>query len=126
MCHQSVSLTARHLEERGIATTVIGSAMDIVTHCNVPRYLHNDFPLGNPLGAPGDRETQMMSVLKALRLAVSAKEPVVEISGRSWAGDSRWKQRYNKVDSDNRDELQRLGEENRRKRAENKAAGLTR
>ena len=126
MCHQSVSLTARHLEERGIATTVIGSAMDIVTHCNVPRYVHNDLPLGNPLGAPGDRESQMKSVLKALSLAVSAEEPVVDISDTSWAGDSYWKERYNKVDSTNREKLLRLGEENRRKRAENKAAGLTR
>ena len=126
MCHQSVSLTARHLEGRGIATTVIGSAMDIVTHCNVPRYLHNDFPLGNPLGAPGDKETQMKSVLKALSLAVSAEEPLVDISDTSWPGDNYWKERYNKVDSTNREKLLRMGEENRRKRADNKAAGLTR
>ncbi|MDC0069155.1 hypothetical protein OAL10_10245 [Gammaproteobacteria bacterium] len=100
--------------------------MDIVTHCNVPRYLHNDFPLGNPLGAPGDKETQMKSVLKALSLAVSAEEPLVDISDTSWPGDNYWKERYNKVDSTNREKLLRMGEENRRKRADNKTAGLTR
>ena len=100
--------------------------MDIVTHCNVPRYLHNDLPLGNPLGAPYDRETQMKSVLGALRLATSAEHPTVEISDTSWTGNPQWKQNYNKVDETNREELLRLGQENRRKRAENKAQRLTR
>lgn len=100
--------------------------MDIVTHCNVPRYLHNDLPLGNPLGSPGDRETQLKSVLSALRLAISAKQKVVEVSDAFWAGDPQWKQNYNKVDETNREELNQLGEENRRKRAQNKALGLSR
>ncbi len=100
--------------------------MDIVTHCNVPRYLHNDLPLGNPLGSPGDRETQLKSVLSALRLAISAKQKVVEVSDARWAGDPQWKQSYNKVDETNRKELSQLGEENRRKRAQNKALGLSR
>ena len=100
--------------------------MDIVTHCNVPRYLHNDLPLGNPLGPPGDGETQMKSVLSALRLAVNAKHSVVEVSDACWAGDPQWKQNYNKVDDTNREELLRLGDENRRKRAQNKALGLSR
>lgn len=100
--------------------------MDIVTHCKVPRYLHNDLPLGNPLGSPDDRETQMKSVLSALRLAASAEHSVVEISGAYWSGEAQWKQNYNKVDESNREQLLRLGQENRRKRAENKARGLTR
>lgn len=126
MCHQSVSLTARHLEEFGIATVVIGSAMDIVTHCNVPRYLHNDLPLGNPLGSPGDRETQLESVLSALQLAISAEHSVVQVSDAAWKGDGQWKENYNKVDQSNRQALLRLGQENRKKRAENKARGLAR
>jgi len=126
VCHQSVSLTARHLEEFGIATVVIGSAMDIVTHCNVPRYLHNDLPLGNPLGSPGDRETQLESVLSALQLAISAEHSVVQVSDAAWKGDGQWKENYNKVDQSNRQALLRLGQENRKKRAENKARGLAR
>jgi hypothetical protein len=100
--------------------------MDIVTHCKVPRYLHNNLPLGNPLGSPGDRQTQMKSVLNALKLAVSAEHSVAQISDASWKGDNQWKQNYNKVDQSNREELLRLGQENRRKRAENKARGLAR
>jgi len=40
-----VSLIARHLEANGIPTLIIGSAIDVVEHCGVPRYLHSDFPL---------------------------------------------------------------------------------
>ena len=100
--------------------------MDIVTHCRVPRYLHNDLPLGNPLGPPGDREAQMKSVSGALRLAAGAQQPVVEISDTRWPGDPGWKQNYNRIDESNAAELRRLGEENRRKRAENKGLGLSR
>ena len=100
--------------------------MDIVTHCNVPRYLHNDLPLGNPLGSPGDRETQLVSVLSALQLAISAEHSVVQVSDAAWKGDGQWKENYNKVDQSNHEELLRLGKENRRKRAENKARGLSR
>ncbi len=100
--------------------------MDIVTHCNVPRYLHNDLPLGNPLGSPGDRETQLESVLSALQLAISAEHSVVQVSDAAWKGDGQWKENYNKVDQSNRQALLRLGQENRKKRTENKARGLAR
>ncbi len=39
VCHQSVSLTARMLEESGIATVIMGCAKDIVEHVGVPRFL---------------------------------------------------------------------------------------
>jgi len=52
VCHQTVSLAARHLEENGIATVVMGCAKDIVEYCGVPRFLFSDFPLGNAAGRP--------------------------------------------------------------------------
>ena len=58
MCHQTVSLTARHLEENGIPTVVVGSARDVVEECGVARFLFTDFPLGNPCGKPGEVEMQ--------------------------------------------------------------------
>ena len=106
-------------------TIVIGSAMDIVTHCKVPRYLHNDLPLGNPLGEPGDRASHRNSLLNALAMT-SAESPLVEVSDLQWSGDADWKSVYNRVDDSNREQLLKMGEENRRKRAENKAKGLTR
>ena len=55
VCHQTVSLVARHLEAHGIATVVMGCAKDIVEHAGVPRFLFSDFPLGNSAGKPHDR-----------------------------------------------------------------------
>ena len=54
VCHQTLSLVARHLEAAGIATVVMGCAKDIVEHVGVPRFLFSDFPLGNAAGRPND------------------------------------------------------------------------
>ena len=75
MCHQTVSLVARLLEENGIATVIIGSAKDIVTHCGVPRFLFTDFPLGNPCGRPYDKTSQSAIISSALALLEDATDP---------------------------------------------------
>ena len=75
---------ARDLETAGIATVVIGSALDIVTWCNVPRYLHNDLPLGNPLGAPYDRTAQRKSIETAFQMISQMREPGVRMSDLAW------------------------------------------
>jgi hypothetical protein len=122
-----VSLTARVLEAGGITTVIIGSAYDIVTTCGVPRFLYNDFPLGNPLGKPFDRNTQRRSVEMALGLAVSATEPGTIISTPfQWADSEDWKENYARIDDSNRAELLRLGDENRKQRAQNHEKGLVR
>lgn len=126
MCHQSVSLTARELERQGIVSVVIGSALDIVTRCNVPRYLHNNLPLGNPLGPPEDRAAQRQSVVDALALAKQARQPEVRRSALKWPGGDDWIHVYNRVDESNIEELRQRGEENRRARAADKAKGLSR
>ena len=122
-----MSLTARTLEEGGIVTVVIGNAYDIVTHAGTPRFLFNDLPLGNPLGIPWDRDMQRQSVEMGLDLAAGAESPgtVVQTPFR-WSDDEGWKQNYGRVDESNREELLRMGEENRRRRAENRAKGVTR
>ena len=56
VCHQTVSLIARHLEANGISTVVMGCAKDIVEHAAVPRFLFSDFPLGNSAGRPHDQD----------------------------------------------------------------------
>ena len=56
VCHQSISLAARALEESGIATVVMGCAKDIVEYVGVPRLLFSDFPLGNAAGRPKDAD----------------------------------------------------------------------
>ena len=66
MCHQTVSLAARHLEENGIATVVMGCAKDIVEFVGVPRFLFSDFPLGNAAGRPKDPQSQAFTLELAL------------------------------------------------------------
>ena len=100
--------------------------MDIVTWCGVPRYLHNDLPLGNPLGPPEDRKSQRKSVERALEIATEMHEPGIEVSEIAWPGDSSWKSVYACVTDDNREALIKMGEENRRRRAEDKANGFMR
>jgi hypothetical protein len=75
VCHQSVSLAARMLEENGIATVVMGCAKDIVEHVGVPRLLFSDFPLGNAAGRPRDPQSQATTLDLALRVLETAMGP---------------------------------------------------
>jgi len=70
-----VSLVARHLEENGIPTVIIGAARDIVEHCGVPRFVFTDFPLGSPCGEPFDVAMQQRIVGVALDLLETADAP---------------------------------------------------
>ena len=58
VCPQTISLVGRHLEANGIPTVIIGSALDVVEHCGVPRFYFTDFPLGNPCGHPWQPDMQ--------------------------------------------------------------------
>jgi len=116
------------MEEAGIATVVIGSAWDIVTYCGVPRYLHNDLPLGNPLGKPYDTVSQRASVVAALNMIVDSEEPIAVQSDLQWQedGDDSWKENYMRITEADLADLKKAGEENRAQRMAAKKAGLTR
>lgn len=105
---------------------VIGAAYDIVTHCGVPRYLHNDLPLGNPLGKPFDRDMQLRSVEAALALVDSASAPIIVESGLRWSDDESWKSAFMRVDDFNRELLRQMGIANRLKRKAQKESGARR
>jgi D-proline reductase (dithiol) PrdB len=122
-----VCLTARTLEAGGIATVVIGSALDITEHCGTPRFIFNDLPLGNPLGKPFDQSMQRKSVDLALNLADTASAPGITISTDfRWSDNEDWKENYARVDDSNKQALLQLGEENRKQRALNRSRGITR
>ena len=113
-----MSLVARHLEQNGIPTVIVGSAMDIIQHVGVPRYLHTDFPLGNPLGTPYDRKMQRKHVEIALELLSKASQPhTIRRSPFSWQGDAGWRDDYSRVTENNRAELAAAGEARRAKQA---------
>jgi hypothetical protein len=109
VCHQVMTLVARHLEANGIPTVVLGCALDIVERCGAPRYLWSDFPLGNPCGRPHDAQSQRETLELALRLLDRAAVPrAVARSPLRWSDDASWKADFLKVDGLQPDELARL------------------
>jgi len=96
VCHQTVSLVARHIEANGIPTVIMGCAKDIVEHCGVPRFLFSDFPLGNSGGLPFNPESQRQTLDLALRVLESAPGPRTTVqSPLRWSADAAWKRDYN-------------------------------
>ena len=108
VCHQTLSLVARHLEANGISTVVMGCAKDIVEHAAVPRFLFSDFPLGNSAGKPHDPDSQAFTFELALR--VLAQAPAAQTTVQSplrWSADASWKRDYNNVAMLSAEELAR-------------------
>ena len=111
MCHQTVSLAARHLEENGIATVVIGCAKDIVEFVGVPRFLFSDFPLGNAAGRPKDPQSQAFTLELALRILESAPTARTTVeSPLRWSTDSSWKLDYSNIERLSSEEIRQLRE----------------
>ena len=95
VCHQTVSLVARHLEANGIATVVMGCAKDIVEHAAAPRFLFSDFPLGNAASKPHDPSSQAFTLDLALRVLESSPAARTTVqSPLQWSEDHSWKQDY--------------------------------
>ena len=108
-----MSLVARHLEENGLATVIMGSARDIVEECGVARFVFTDFPLGNPSGKPWDAGMQYATLGFALDLLERAWMPRTTIqTPYQWHNDE-WRDAFMKVDATNREALARDGEKRR-------------
>jgi hypothetical protein len=92
ICHQTLSLAARHLEAHGISTVVMGCARDIVEHVGVPRLLFSDFPLGAACGRPFDAESQASTLELALRVLETAPGPRTTVQNPlRWPGPPDWR-----------------------------------
>ena len=108
VCHQSVSLAARVLENAGIATVIMGCARDIVEHVGVPRLLFSDFPLGNSAGRPHDRESQTVTLELALRLLETATAARSTLqSPLRWSDSDDWKLDYANIERLAPEEIER-------------------
>ncbi len=122
-----MSLVARHLEENGIPTVVVGSARDIVEHCGVARFVFSDFPLGNPCGKPWDTEMQREIVGMGLSLLETAVAPRTTLQTPFvWDPDPAWREIYARVSPEEAEALRRAGEARRAKQAEAKVSGRAR
>lgn len=112
VCHQTLSLVARHLEANGIATVVMGCAKDVVEHCGVPRFLFSDFPLGNAAGKPHDLDSQRQTLMLALTLLQTAPAARTTVqSPQRWSASADWKLDYCNPERLSTDELVRLRSE---------------
>jgi hypothetical protein len=108
VCHQTVSLAARALEQNGISTVVMGCAKDIVELAGVPRFLFSDFPLGNSAGRPKDPDSQALTLELALRLLESATGPRTTVqSPLRWSASADWKRDYCNIERLSSEEIER-------------------
>jgi hypothetical protein len=105
-----VSLIARYLEANGIPTVILGSALDIVEHCGVPRFLFTDLPLGNPCGVPYDRDMQRAIVGSAVDLFETATGPrTTARTPYRFSEDEKWRENYLEVRDEDRARLAAAG-----------------
>ncbi|MBC7078061.1 MAG: reductase [Synergistales bacterium] len=92
VCHQTISLVARHLETNGIPTVVMAVARDIVETAGVARFVFVDFPLGNPTGEPFNRDQQQAILELALGLFETAEGPRTTVQAPfKWSKGDEWK-----------------------------------
>ena len=122
-----MSLVARHLEEAGIPTVILGSALDIVTHCGVPRFVFTDFPLGNPCGRPYDPAMQRAVVSTGIDLLETASEPgMIVRTPYRWSTDEAWRDRYMEIRQEDLAKLAAMGEARRSNRQQLREQGRMR
>jgi D-proline reductase (dithiol) PrdB len=118
ICHQTISLVARHLEAAGLPTVIMGAARDIVEHAGVPRFLFSDFPLGNSAGKPRDVASQAATLDLALHVLESASAPRTTVqSPQRWSDDPGWKRDFDNIEVLSPADLARLRAEHERHRA---------
>lgn len=98
--------------------------MDIIEYCGVSRYVHVDFPLGNPCGKPYDTEMQKEIAQQAIDFFEQASESnsILRLP-YSWSDNQQWRDNYAAVTDENRESLMRQGEERRQQQSEAKANG---
>lgn len=73
-----MSVLAHVLERAGLATVGISLVRQQAVNVAPPRILHCEFPLGRPLGKPGDAEFQRDVIMRAFALLDRTDVPIIE------------------------------------------------
>ncbi len=121
-------LIARHLEEAGIPTFCLGSALDIFQAGRPPRSAFVGFPLGHTSGPPFDAAQQYTILRDAMRAFEAAVTPgeIVTLDA-AWPDGDGWKAQVTDEDHGDtrapRDTTPRYQTEQDRVLAEAHAAG---
>ena len=71
MCHRSVGLVSRAIEEEGVPTVTLSMERKVAA----PRVAFVPFPYNFPVGEPGERGKHREVVLAALGLLHELREP---------------------------------------------------
>ena len=73
------------METAGISTVIIAARAfrDHLEKMTLPRVVTTPYPMGRPLGAPGDHQSQREIILSALDLLESAKQvgTILDLTG---------------------------------------------
>lgn len=77
-CSRTVCGITYYLESEGIQTVGIALFRQIAESMQPPRILWVSFPLGRPLGKPGDAEFQTKVIESGLKLLAKPKGPILE------------------------------------------------
>ncbi len=86
-----MSLIARVLEAGGISTVTFSNARDITTSAGNPRLVFTNYPLGNCVGRPFDRENQRAVLKAGFALLESAHRPgIVVDTPHVWSANADW------------------------------------
>jgi hypothetical protein len=90
-----VGLIARVVEEAGIPTLTMTSALDITQAVKPPRAVFLNFPLGHQTGKPDDPELQRSIIRDALNAFESIDAPgtIVELPYVWDPADNGWEER---------------------------------
>lgn len=105
---------------------ILGSAIDIVEHCRVPRFYFVDFPLGNPCGKPYDLDMQRQIVRSALKLFETVTEPGQTHQDPNTWGANEWRERYMQIMPEDTERLRVAGERRRQERQRLRDSGQVR
>jgi len=81
LCHQSVALAARAIENAGIPTTMLAVERDILDGVRPPRACYYDGKFGSVAGAPNFPEHQRRVLDEALRSMESTDQPTIRKLG---------------------------------------------
>ncbi|RMF86779.1 MAG: hypothetical protein D6736_14350 [Nitrospinota bacterium] len=90
-----MGLIARQVEEAGICTVAMSSALDVSHAVKAPRTVFLNFPQGHQTGKPLDRDLQRRIILDALRALETLTVPgsIVQLPYRWEAGEPQlWEQ----------------------------------
>ena len=83
-----MGLVQRTIEQAGIASITLSNIPDLTYAVSVPRLVGIEYPFGQIMGPPGDRERQQTVLLDVLEAAAEMQRPGgIRYLPYKWPGD---------------------------------------